>query len=297
MKFQIVFENSGDTIEFVSINHEVLEYYVDQLNQQNHNSFSSKSKSWANDIEQQIEQLNWNLQDVNSWINELIDWQYDVFDSESYLDQYNLNKLHADWVKSQTKIYNIDAKRQQYNFSGIAERIHDMFSDSERFVTFGNLVSKLHRTQQYDDINIKIHKLEEKFELIKFEVSDGSWQQFSNIFDKSILTNDIANFSLSFNHLGRTLYNKFQTFDLNLDHDDENSYNELLGFVSIRLLPAQTIPLSAEYQTWCQHHGRRPCGEYLNLGNIPDLHNRLTYYRQMIFKNIKNNNTFSIHTT
>jgi len=295
MKFQITFENSGDSVDFVSVNDEVLEYYVYQLNQQNKNSFSIRNKAWANSVTQRINQLHLTLSDVNSWIQELTDWQYDVFDFDDYLEQHNLNKLHADWVNSQGQIYDIDAKRKQSNFSGTAELIHDMFPDSERMVVLGNVLSKLNRTQQYGQINLGTHALEESFSQLRFEMSDGSWQQFPNVVDKSILTNNIANFGLTFNHLGRTLYNKFIHFDLDLDHDDENSYNELLGFVTVSLVPSQTIPLSKEYQAWCQSHGRVPIGDNLNLGNIPDLQDRLTYYRRLIYKNLKSNNTFSIH--
>jgi len=297
MKFQIAFENSGDSIEFESVNPEVLEYYVNQLNQGKINSFSVQNKAWANTVTQRINHLHLTLSDVSSWIHELTDWQYDVFDFESYLDQCNLNKLHADWVNSQGQVYDIDAKRKQHNFSGTAELIHDMFPGSERVVVLGNLLTKLHRTQQYEEINLGTHVLEQSFNQIRFETSDGIWHEFPNVFDKSILTNDVANFSLTFNHLGRTLYNKFINSDLNLEHDDENSYNELLGYVGISLLPSQTIPLSKEYQAWCQSHGRVPIGDNLNLGNIPDLHGRLTHYRQLIFKNLKSNNNFSIHIT
>jgi hypothetical protein len=300
MKFQIVFENSGDSIEFESVYPQVLEYYVDQLNQRNINLFSvlKKSQPWPNVVAQRINQLHSTLSEVNSWIHELTDWQYDVFNTEDYLDQYNLNKLHSDWVNSLNQLYDIEAKRKQSNFSGTAELIHDMFPDSERFVKIGNLLSKLNRTQLYDDINLNAHMVEEMFDTISFEtVAGGLLHPFPNMFDKSILTNDIANFSLTFNHCGRTLYNKFLYFDRNLEHNDENSFNEFLGFVSLSLSPSQTIPLSKEYQAWCQSHGRVPIGKNLNLGNIPNLCDRLTYYRLLIFKNLKSNNNFSIHIT
>jgi hypothetical protein len=34
---------------------------------------------------------------------------------------------------------------------------------------------------------------------------------------------------------------------------------------------------------------------YLNIGNIVDLVDKLTIYRQIIFKNLLNKNSFSIH--
>jgi hypothetical protein len=235
------------------------------------------------------------LEEVNDWIEELTDWRYDVGGLENYLGQQNLNKLHAKWVNSKNQIYDIDAKRYKNNFTGIVEHIHDMFPNDERFVMLGNLLKKLNRSHQYDQINHAIHKLESRFNQINFGMSDESWQEFPNIFDRSILTNNIANFNLTFHHLGRTLYSKFQTFDLDLKHNDENSFDQLLGFVDLKLLPAQTIPLSREYQQWCQSINQVASGDNLTLGNIPDLPDRLTEYRHLIYKNLKNNNNFSIH--
>jgi hypothetical protein len=295
MNFSLTFDNSGDSIDFVSINPGLIEYYVDQLNQRKTNSFHVQMPAWADSVTQDINHLLSILADVNNWIEELVDWRYETFELEHYLDQQNLNTLHAKWADSRKKIYDIDAKRLKHDYTGIAEHIHAMFPDHERSILLGNLLHKLNKSNQYDQINWAIHKLETRFNRINFETCDAHHYNFPNIFDKSILTNDIANFNLTFNHLGRTLYNKFLNFDLNLEHNDENSFDQLLGFVDIQLTPAQTIPLSREYQHWCQTMNRVPSGNHLTLGNIPDLSNRLTEYRQLIYKNIKSNNNFSIH--
>jgi hypothetical protein len=93
------------------------------------------------------------------------------------------------------------------------------------------------------------------------------------------------------------LYNKYQTFDTDLQYNDENSYNELLGFVSLHLVPPQTIPLSKEYTDWCVTHNKKPSGDYLNIGNIPDLKKHLTDYRLVVFRNLLQPNSFSINLT
>lgn len=295
MKFQIVFENTGDQIDFVSLNPEILEYYVCHLDQQGINCFSLRNKKWAKQVSQRIDQLHSNLVDINCWITKLIDTPFDTFEGDDYLDQANLNKLHSDWVNSHQMIYDIDAQRQQSNVGELIKQIHDIFPDSQRFVQLGSLVSRLGRSQQYGRINLDTHALESSFDQLDFEIADNDWHEFPNIFDKAALTNDQANFSLTFNHLGRTLYQKFLAFDSDLKHPDENSYNQLLGFVTLQLLPCQTIPLSTEYQQWCKSHSRQPIGNVLNLGNIPDLQTRLTYYRKLIFKNLNNENNFAIH--
>ncbi len=295
MTFSLTFDNSGDSINFVSVYPDLTEYYINQLNQKKANSFRVLDNKWAESVTQEINNLHTGLVEVNNWIEQLADWRYETFESADYLNQEILNKFHALWVQSQTQIYDINTKRQQHNFAGVSELIHNMFPDDIRCVMLADIFNKLNRTQQYDKINHIIHRLESKFNQINFGMSDNSWQEYPNIFDKSILTNNIAHFNLTFKHLGRTLYNKFQSFDLKLEHNDENSFNELVGLVDIRLVPAQTIPLSIEYQQWCHTMNQDVCGDKLTLGNIPDLSDRLTEYRQMIYKNLKNNNNFSIH--
>jgi hypothetical protein len=169
-----------------------------------------------------------------------------------------------------------------------------MFPDEIPEPPVGVIVDKLGFKEQYNSINLDLHRLEFLFSKIKFQVANNKWVEFTNPFSKDLLTNDISNFSLAFNHLGRTLYNKFLYFDHNLDCNDENSFNELLGFVELQLEPAQTIPLSAEYINWCISHNKVPSGHRLPIGNIPNLINHLTEYRKIVFRNTLQNNSFSI---
>jgi hypothetical protein len=169
-----------------------------------------------------------------------------------------------------------------------------MFSDDIPSPPVGVVIQKLGMKNFYDNINLDLHELESAVAKNKFCTADQSWIEFENIFGTDILTNNINHFSLSFNHLGRTLYNKFLQFDHDLVFDDENSFDQLLGFVEITLQPAQTIPLSVEYVDWCCAHNKTPSGDKLNIGNIPDLPKRLTDYRKIIFQNTLQNNTFSI---
>ena len=136
------------------------------------------------------------------------------------------------------------------------------------------------------------YDLENIFSNVEFSV--GEWIEFFNPFPKRYLTNNICNLRFSGHHLGRFLENKFDTFDHALEFDDENSFNNFSGFVRIRLAVPQTIPFSTEYIAWCKKVNREPIGKYFNIGNIPDLMENLTKYRQIIFRNSLQNNIFSI---
>ena len=192
-------------------------------------------------------------------------------------------------------IYDIQKRRRETNFSDLSEKIHDMFPDDIQTPPLGVVISKLGFGELYSSLNEPhIHRLELMFKKIEFAVSDAWTKIADNPFDKTLLTNNHANLSISFNHLGRTLYNKFVFFDNDLEFDDENSFNELLGYVTLSLQPSQTIPLSAEYVDWCKKHNKQPSGDNLNIGNIPDLYDNLTKYRIIVFRNLLSNNKFSI---
>ena len=96
------------------------------------------------------------------------------------------------------------------------------------------------------------------------------------------------NFSLRYFHLGRSLYNKFYNWDLELEYDD-NTFNEIIARVGISLTPPETIPYSNEYIRWCNRHNQIPSGNHINIGNIPDLQHKLLSYRQLIYRNVENN--------
>ncbi len=295
MTYRIVFASTGDEIPFIPVNQELLDFYLKQLAEQNLNNFLPCNPEFGKIILSKIQRLKQCIIEVNTWLYDLADVKIDVLDDEQYLDQHVLNKIHADWVNSHNLIYDIQKKRLQLNFSDMAEKIHNMFPDDIQTPPLGVVLDKLGLATIYNSLNEPhVHGLELMFNYIKFSVSETWIKIVENPFDKKLLTNDQANLSISFNHLGRTLYNKFCNFDTRLEFDDENSYNELLGYVTLSLQPSQSMPLSPEYVAWCKRHNREPIGNNLNIGNIPNLSEDLAKYRKIVFRNLLANNKFSI---
>jgi hypothetical protein len=293
MNFSVVFDSTGDSIPFKTINAQtadVLDYYVDYLNSKNLNKFSCNK---GIKIKESIQKLHSTITECNGFIYELLDSYIDTYDMEGYIDQKVLNKLHADWVKSQSIEYNILEKRKKYN-SVQAELIHSMFPDDIPVPLVGVIISMMGVKDLYNQINLSVHEIESSFHKFNFHVANCSWVEFINPFSKALLTNDVSNFSLPFNHLGRTLYSKFINHDHTLEFDDENTFNELLGYVDINLLSPQTIPLSKEYITWCKVNNQVPSGNTLNIGNVLNLEENLTKYRTIMFRNTLQSNSFSI---
>ena len=295
MKFFIAFENTNDQILFDALNPDVVEYYINSINQHGINRFFCNNPNLGKNIANKTAEVEVVLESVNQWFEPLTKQKFVNQYSDSWLDQRALNKLHADWVNSQSLVYDIDKGRIESGHSELAEHIHDMYPDDIRFPGLFDIVNKLGKTKEFLYVNDSlVHVIEMMFNKIQF-AADIDWIEIQNVFPKTLVTNNICNIFLPFHHLGRTQYNKFITFDTDLEFDDENTFNELLKFVEINLAAPQTVPYSQEYINWCQHHNREPSGGIgIPLGNIPDLFLNLTKYRKMLMNNLLSNNAFTL---
>ena len=81
------------------------------------------------------------------------------------------------------------------------------------------------------------------------------------------------------------MYNKFINFDEELKYPDENTFNELLGIIDIKLWRTETVPYSQQYVDWCRRHNRVPVGDRLNIGYLPDIDKKLNDYRRWLLGN------------
>ncbi len=294
MRIKLVFEHSGDELEFVPVNHEVVEYYLDHLDKNNLNNFSTYDSTY-NYISRTINELQKSISISNEFIQKLTGKKFDEYSEFEFLDQYVLNKIHSQWVNAQTINYSIQEYRSNGNCSKnneIDEKLHHGLPDEISVISLDQCLNILELSHIYRQINENVHILEESFNSIKF--SNDSYFSISNPFSKFLLSNDICSLRIAFNHRGRTLYNKFLNFDDKLEHQDENSYDQLLGFVSLHLCRPQTINLSLEYVNWCKERNVIPSGNFLNIGNLVDIQNKLTEYRQVVYRNLKNNNKFKL---
>jgi len=297
MRFEIVFEQTGDTIPFVSLNDQILEFYVNYLTVQNLNSFELSSPQTALNMSEKIRALDNSIKQNNNWMEILLDRTVKPMLNLEYLNQDLLNQYHADWVNSQDIEYDIDAKRKQHRHTGLTEQIHDLFPDDIRYPKIGTILQHLGYSDAYDKINLDIHSIELMFNKLKYQVKNQNWVSVKNPFLHQGLSHNTSNLRLTFNHLGRSLYEKFLSQDNTLGCRDENTYHELLGFVELNLWRPESIDMSAEYIEWCESHQRVPLGVNLNFGNIPNLDKHLADYRIVIYRNSLKNNSFSIHLT
>lgn len=292
MYFYIIFQNSGDSIKFKSIHHDLVLEYIDFVNSYRANKFKMQDKE---NISLCISNLKNSLTKFNNTVVAEFSKKFFIPDSaEDFLDQDFLNKTHAQWVNQQFEQHLVSSLRE----SKAADKLDYLFhqiSDDINELSLSNIIHKLNLAHDYSVINHNVHELEFQFNKIKFEGDFDNWIERPNLY-KNQTSNSIANFRIAFNHYGRTLRNKFIYYDINLEHSDENTYNQLLGFVELLLSPVETIEYSKEYISWCNKNKVTPTGDYLNLGIIEDLEKNLLKYRKILYRNLAENNYFTLTT-
>lgn len=293
MNFSLVFINSGDYLSFKATNPEIADYFIDRLDELDQRVFYPMSPGQGSRIQQRLDNFKNDIEQINQWFELLTSKKYPEFsDPTDYLDQRLLNFLHAFWVGSMRWKYDIDQQRIQKNHTEFVEKIHDMFPDDQRTPFLSTVLSRLGLLDQYNRLNEPhIHGIERSFSDMAFHVTSDEWIEWPNPFVDST-SNNICNLYLRFNHLGRTLDYKYESFDFDLEFDDENSFNEILPIVGVSLTPPRTIPHAVEYLDWCKEKNRKPVGNQISLGNVINLYENLKEYRIIILRNLLNNNGF-----
>lgn len=299
MKFQLVFDNTGDSIPFdIVYNKSLLEFFVNKVNEENQNSFSNNRKL-SNLVDQRITDLHWSLSKTNEVFCDLTNQRlYQTNNLEDYLDQSLLNKIHRDWVFSQNHIVNIDELRfsSNANKAKLGKHLHDCYPDEIRSERVSAILTKLGYIYPYEEVNLSVHRLESTFIQENLEFSaDNKWQVFPNPFiDDFVSNNDKVNFSFAYTYVGRQYHNKFENFDDELECDDHYNYENLEFSFQLSLSKPQTLPYSQEFLNWATRHNVKLVTRQIPIGNIPNLSKNLFEYRKILYRNSRDDNRASI---
>ena len=299
MKFSLVFDKSGDCLPFeVVSNHALFEFFVDQANQKQQNSFSNNKKLF-NELDKKITHLHWSISKTNEVLYHLIGRSLEQHtDLEKYLDQDFLNKTHSDWVFSQFEDVDIDALRYSTNsdIAKLGNRLHTLYPDTIRIVKTAPATENLGYIYPYEEVNLAVHALESSFNKLNLEFSaDGKWNVFDNPFLSDIVSNNnITNFSFGYTYVGRQYCNKFEYFDDTLQYPDHYNYEKLEFSFQLNLQKPQTIPYSKEVIQWANTHNVPLITDQLPVANVVDISKNLFEYRKILFRNSRDNHQASI---
>jgi hypothetical protein len=251
----------------------------------------------ADKLEELVIRLHVLIQKINPITEKLIGTTFDICaDYKNYLDQSYLNRIHAEWVKSQDKIVNIDTIRysQDKETADIGNCLHEKYPDEIRNVRIAEALDKLGYLLDFEAINMTIHDLEVLFNDFPMD-STSKYDIFDNPY-KDVMTtnNDVTNFNFGYTYLGRQCYNKWEYFDSNLEYSDHYNYQALEFSFNLNLLRPQTIPFSKEFLEWCAMHNIKPVGNQVPIANLIDIENNLFKYRKIIYRNLRDKNPATI---
>ena len=298
MKFNIIFENSGDTIPLeIVANQELLEFFVAAANSKSNNLFSNNKKLF-NDANKKLNDINWALSKVNEVIYLLTGNSFTQQNFiENYFDQDFLNKTHADWVFSQSKLIDIDKLRfsNKSDIALIGNKLHELYPDNIRIIKLAEALDKLGYFYPYEEVNLSVHRLESLFTSNLEFSADIKWDVINNPFaDTMVSNNNITNFCFGYTYVGRQYYNKFQYFDTELKYQDHYNYETLEFSFQLNLSRPQTIPFSKEFLEWTKKQNIPTITTQLPIGNIFSLEDNLLEYRKLLYRNSRDDNRASI---
>lgn len=293
MKFNLVFETSGDCIPFeVKYNHNLINFFIKQSESNLQNSFYIEETTSTN-ISSKISDLHWAITKTNEVLYELIGEKIsDQADLTNYLDQKFLNLIHCEWASTQLKKVNIDTLRHSVSKSQckIGNFLHEQYPDDIRTIKIAEALSKLGYIVPYEEVNMGVHRLEDSFRSIEFK-ADNKWDVFTNPYVDSMITNnDVVNFSFGYTYVGRQYYNKFKFFDTDLHYKDNYNYETLEFAFQINLNRPETIPFSQEAIKWAENKGIKLVAEQIPIGNAINLDKKLFDYRKILYNNTKQGN-------
>lgn len=289
MKFSLVFDKSGDSIDFdVVYNSDLLEFFIEKANECNSNAFFDDC-SISKNVNRLLNELHNSLTLTNSVMSRLINFSFpESHNRLDYLDQSFLNKQHELWVLSQRQEVDIDQLRFSKDklVSELGWKLHDLYPDEIRRIKLAPAMIKLGYIFPYEEVNLTVHRLENFFAQDHEFKSDLKWQVFDNPLRNSMISNnDIVNFKFGYTYVGRQYYNKWKFFDSDLTCVDHYNYEDLEFAFQLNLDRPETIPYSKEFLTWCNLRKVKPITTQIPIANVIDLEKNLKYYRTILYKN------------
>ena len=238
-----------DAIELAVIDHNVYDYFVEQLNNRALNQYTVSDLGYAS-LSQKLQQQ---FKNIQSFLQSRLHFSEFNIDLDSS-DQQTLNYLHQQWVKLHQKYPHI---------ATICDRVLP-----------GELQS----------INKLIHAIEEVLQGIEITTAQPNCI-IPNRFGTEALRFGTYNISIAYNNLGRSSYNKWQHDDRSID-TDTNNFNELYTTLRLNVTRAIEYATPNKYQEWCNTY-KIPCvGHQMPLANFDKLDDNLLQYIQLFYKNI-----------
>lgn len=253
MNHNLVFIKSGDSIQLVHHNMELVNYYIESLDSTNKNNFTISVTTLIDNIDY----LKQCIIDIDKFL--ISKFKFNTFSKFVDIELYNqlvLNEIHKVWVNFQLEK------------ASIITLLHKV--DDE-------LVKK------FRDINNILHNIESvKFKLVNFD-SHNIWS-CKNIFGTDIIDFNNYNVKIEFNDLGRITYDKWRNHDTNINDSDTSDWETLGGELILRTNKPFETDAPKIYKTFCKNNNIPIIGHTVGLGNFVQ---SVEVVQEILYKNLK----------
>lgn len=249
---RLVWQRTGDEILFFPCDYELLEYYIDQLEAYQCQHFRFAETTFDPD---KVESLKNSLAVIETYQTRLptsvTDFRGDVF------DQQYLNTLHRQWVTA--------------------------LQSAPKLPVLLDRMGILHHWQQ---INHDLHSIEENWDFVFFNY-DQYPLEIPNPHQTIASVWKDTQIYMGYDNLGRCSYTKWLNWDDDSYSRDTHTHETLSGMIHINLQRSGTHSPPREYVEWCQRYQQPLSHKYgLPLGEIENMHEKLTDLRHVIVRNI-----------
>lgn len=263
MKLSVVFNNTGDQIDFDVTQPDVAEFYVNWLDETGTNEFFDRphlSKIKTHDRTLVVKNFDF-----------MVEYLKDKFDITCFdgidmlsepFDQDKLNKIHRCYVKS---LYQHDPNL-----------ISELVKEPGMLDLFRTLNQGVHFAEKHWRSRLSNNA----------QVAPNFIEPVISPFDRDITTFDVGNLSIEYGGLGRQTFNKWENDDENIDDIDTHDFQELYGQLAVNLFKPRTMLPPPEYVAYCKQNDIIPYGTHVNIGNAKDLVNKNGMYRDIFYRNL-----------
>lgn len=254
MKYCLVWQATGDEFLVDSIDEELSQWYAEQAIRNNSKYAKSMFQTdfETNDILQLIEDSNKDLDTINAI---LVKCKLPLLIKPNWFNQWELNKLHKQWVGIQLS---------NLKFDSMLYKI-----DPELF-------------NAYSRINRRLHQIENSF---KFHLRDINLWRTKNPFEGKTYPTGVFNVSIAYTDHGRNSMEKFINFDEDPNDEELGSWKTIGGSLVINLVKPYEKPYPQEFLNYCKQHSIPVQDMFVPFGNLVDCRNNLTTVREIMTRN------------
>lgn len=257
MTFSLFWSKTGDTIDLSPVQSDILEWWIEQVNQHDCNRLCSDNPLT---LWQKIQTLRSQLEIVNARWNQW--FKKDFFQCRDLIDQQELNNLHREWVLIQ---------KNKPNLLVFLNRMDP--ETCESFVSINRLLHIIENEWKWE-----FHPVDNRQWYVPnpFGVKHNIWYR--------------PNISIDYGNLGRSSQEKYHTWG---EIDDEYNEMEMIsGILHINFHRPGTILPSPDFQDWCQEK-QVPCyPNIIPLANFKNLEEHQYRYRRIFIDNLTLDNNY-----